>query len=292
MADRRLYETHMHTPLCKHAEGEIAAYAAVAEQHGLAGIIVTCHNPLPDGFSGDVRMAENEWDTYLRMVAEARAEWRGRIDIRLGLECDYYPRFESHLRRQVVAADFAYLLGSVHAHLRVWRECFQPVDSDELLAVYVEQILRVAECGLFDTVAHPELLLAKKCLSADFDPRRFLDAMDARLPRIAATGVAMELNTSAGLSSERGRAYMPDLLRLYHQHGVSVVVGSDAHRPQRVADRWPVALRMLADAGFATVGCVLDRRRHEIPLTDATTTLAAPPSTATGDVAANLDFTA
>ena len=46
-----LYETHMHTPLCKHAAGEPEDYAEVAQRRGLKGIIVTCHNPAPDGFS-------------------------------------------------------------------------------------------------------------------------------------------------------------------------------------------------------------------------------------------------
>ena len=50
-----LYETHMHTPLCKHARGEPEAYAAVAEQRGLKGIIVTCHNPTDNGWAPEVR---------------------------------------------------------------------------------------------------------------------------------------------------------------------------------------------------------------------------------------------
>ena len=36
-----LYESHCHTPLCKHASGSPSEYAAVAEQRGLKGLIVT-----------------------------------------------------------------------------------------------------------------------------------------------------------------------------------------------------------------------------------------------------------
>ncbi len=285
MSESMLYETHMHTPLCRHAEGEVGSYAAVAEQRGLTGVIVTCHNPLPDGFSGDVRMAEDEMPLYLRLVADAREAWRGRMDVRLGMECDYYPRFEDYLRRQTAAADFDYLLGSVHAHLRVWRDAFEPTSPDALVELYCQQLRCVAECGLFDAVAHPELLLSKKCLPADYEPRRFLDALDRTLSAVAATGVAMELNTSAGLASERGRGYMPDLLRLYRQHGLAVVIGSDAHTPRRVAEGWPLALRILAEAGFEHVSLVLERRRCKVPLADAAASLAA------GE-AAHLDFRA
>ena len=51
MTERIVYESHSHTPLCKHAFGQPTEYAAVAEQRGLQGLIVTCHNPMPDGFS-------------------------------------------------------------------------------------------------------------------------------------------------------------------------------------------------------------------------------------------------
>jgi histidinol-phosphatase (PHP family) len=40
-----LYETHLHTPLCRHAFGPPEAYAAVARQRGLKGIISPATTP-------------------------------------------------------------------------------------------------------------------------------------------------------------------------------------------------------------------------------------------------------
>ena len=67
-----IYESHSHTPLCKHADGWPVDYAAVAEERGLKGLIVTCHNPMPDGFSSGVRMAESEFGRYLEIIEEAK----------------------------------------------------------------------------------------------------------------------------------------------------------------------------------------------------------------------------
>jgi hypothetical protein len=39
------YDSHMHTPLCKHAWGEPEEYAQQALKAGLKGIIFTCHCP-------------------------------------------------------------------------------------------------------------------------------------------------------------------------------------------------------------------------------------------------------
>ena len=70
-----LYESHSHTPLCKHASGSPSDYAAVAEARGLKGIIITCHAPLPDNLGIEHRMAPEQYDEYIDLVAAAREEF-------------------------------------------------------------------------------------------------------------------------------------------------------------------------------------------------------------------------
>ena len=43
------------------------------------------------------RCAEAEFDQYVAMVENARQEWMGRVDIRLGMESDYIPGMEPWL---------------------------------------------------------------------------------------------------------------------------------------------------------------------------------------------------
>src|SRR4051812_47376133 len=112
-----LYESHMHTPLCKHAQGEPGEYAAVAEERGLKGIIVTCHNPPINGWSPTVRMEESQFETYVLMVERARLAWAGHVDVRLGMECDYVPGMEDALAKQLQRAEFNHVLGSVHPQI-------------------------------------------------------------------------------------------------------------------------------------------------------------------------------
>jgi len=117
MPEPLLFETHSHTPLCKHAVGMPTEYAAVAEARGLRGLLVTCHNPMPDGFSAGVRMSPEQFDEYVDLVAQTRDEWEGRVDVRLGLEADYFEGFEGWLERQLNSAEFHYVLGSVHPQI-------------------------------------------------------------------------------------------------------------------------------------------------------------------------------
>lgn len=268
-----LYESHMHTPLCKHAYGEPEAYAAVAAQRGLQGIIVTCHNPPIDGWSPSVRMADAEFDTYVQIVERARQAWAGRVDVRLGLECDYVPGMEAALAEQLGRAEFHHVLGSVHPQIAQYKERYFTGDTLAFQRTYFEHLALAAETGLFDTLSHPDLV--KNEFPQEWDPARLADTLEASLDRIAAAGVAMELNTS-GLQKR-----LPEMnpgrtiLATMHARGIPVVVGADAHTPQRVAADYVPALQLLQETGYTHVSLFLNRQRQEVAIDTALANLQA-----------------
>ena len=259
-----LYEMHMHTPLCKHARGEPGEYASVAEQRGLAGIVVTCHNPTNDGWSPDVRMSLAEFDQYVAMVENARQEWMGRVDIRLGIESDYIPGMEPWLETLNGMAEFHHVLGSVHPHLEDYRDRFYTGDFAAYVAKYFDHIAMAAETGLFDTIAHPDLV--KRVSPDQWDPTRAMGSICPSLDRIARAGTAMELNTS-GLNAECGEVYPnKPMLGEMLKRNIPVVLGADAHDPGRVAADFENALDILSSVGYTHINIFLDRQRREIPI--------------------------
>ena len=266
-----LYESHMHTPLCKHAQGEPEAYAAVAEARGLAGIIVTCHNPPIDGWSPGVRMADNQFDSYVQMVERAQRAWVGRVDVRLGMECDFVPGMEEALVKQLQRAEFNHILGSVHPQIAQYRERYFSGDVLAFQRTYFEHLAMAAETGLFDTLAHPDLV--KNEYPDEWQVERLTDTLGKSLDRIAAAGTAMEMNTS-GLQKKLpemnpGRTILVEM----HARGIPVVLGADAHVPQRVAADYVPALQLLSDVGFTHVNFFLNRQRQEVSIERALTSL-------------------
>jgi histidinol-phosphatase (PHP family) len=259
-----LYESHMHTPLCKHAQGEPEEYAAVALERGLRGIIVTCHNPSIDGFSPGVRMSEAQFDSYVQMVERASQAWEGRVDVRLGMECDYLPGMEAALEKQLQLAEFNHILGSVHPQLAEYKQRYFSGDSVAFQRTYFEHLAMAAETGLFDTLSHPDLV--KNEFPNEWQAERLADSVAASLDRIAAAGTAMELNTS-GLQKRvqemnPGRA----MLEMMHARSIPVVLGADAHVPGRVAADFVTALQLLAEIGFEKVSFFLNRQRQEVSI--------------------------
>lgn len=266
-----LYESHCHTPLCKHAVGAPEEYAAMAEARGLKGIIFTCHAPLPGGFAPEVRMAPEQFDDYVAMVARAREAFAGRVDVRLGLESDYYPGVEPWLEKLHARAPLHHVLGSVHYQMRDYRALFYRGDVPAYQELYYDHLARSAETGLFDTLAHPDLIKNEAPDQWSFE--RVRPHVVRALDRIAATGVAMELNTSGLLKALPEMNPSPSQLGLMRERGIPVVLGADAHMPRRVADGYAMALRMLQAAGYAEVSYFLERRRHEVPITEALASL-------------------
>jgi len=266
-----LYESHSHTPLCGHAVGEPEEYAAMAELRGLKGIIFTCHCPLPGGFAADVRMAPKEFDVYVAMVARARKAFAGRVDVRLGLESDYYPGVEPWLRKLHAREPLHHVLGSVHYQMRDYRALFYRGDFAEYQEIYYDHLARSAESGLFDTLAHPDLI--KNEAPDQWDFRKVRPHVIRALDRIATTGVAMELNTSGIFKALPEMNPSLSQLLLMRERGIPVVLGADAHTPRRVADGYAKALRMLQTAGYSEVSYFLDRKRHAVPIVDALASL-------------------
>jgi histidinol-phosphatase (PHP family) len=271
-----LYESHMHTPLCKHAYGLPGEYAEVARQRGLKGIIVTCHSPMPEGFSPGIRMHNDEWPLYLDLIQEAAEAWAGEVEVLPGLESDYFPGYEGWLEKLHARTELNHVLGSVHPHTREYIEAYDRGTFKQLQANYFNHLADAAETGLFDTLAHPDLV--KNQNPKGWDVKKALPVILKALDRIAATGVAMELNTSGLNKAVPEMNPGPQILWEMASRDIPVVIGADAHVPDRCADHYEEALHLLDEAGYREVSYFIKRQRRTVTINDALASLRAPAS--------------
>ena len=267
MAAIMLYESHSHTPMCKHARGEPEEYAEAARLRGLGGLIVTCHNPMPDGYSSGVRMSIDEWDDYIELVERARTACAGTIDVRLGLEADYFPGYESWLEEQIASADLHYVLGSVHPNVDEYKQRYWQGDAVDFQRLYFEMLAEAAETRLFDCLSHPDII--KNDPELDWKPDAIMADVCNALDRIAETGIAMELNTSGAHKIVEQMNPFPEMLVEMCNRKIPVVIGADAHRPERVGDGFEAALDLLQECGYTSASVFLDRRRHDVEIDSA-----------------------
>lgn len=272
------YDSHMHTPLCKHAHGEPEEYAEMALQRGLKGIIFTCHSPMPEGWWHQVRMDISQLDEYLAMVERTRQAYAGRLDVRVGMEMDFFPGFEWWVESLNERCEFHHVLGSVHFFGVDYKAKFWKGDLLAFQKQYFTHLAESAETGLFDTLAHPDLV--KNMQPADYTFEQIAEHLGTCLDRIAATGVAMELNTSGRLKAAPEFNPGPQILAMMRERNIPVVLGSDSHVPRRVASDFGDALDALEDAGYNKVSHFLARKRLDLNIGEVRASLNLLPQEA------------
>ena len=259
------YDSHMHTPLCRHAIGEPEEYAKVGKARGLKGIIMTCHSPMPHAFSHAVRMAPSEFDDYVSLIARATKKMaKEGFEVRLGMESDWYPGMEDWLKDLHQRAEFHYILGSVHYHIPEYREEFWKGDAMAFQRGYFLHLAEAAESGLFDSISHPDLV--KNFFPDTWSHAAVEDTVIEALDRIQASGVAMELNTSGIHKAVPEMNPGIEMLKLMGERKIPVVLGSDSHQPKRVGAQFDIALDLLLNAGYEEVSFFLERKRHSLPI--------------------------
>ena len=225
---------HSHTPRCGHAEGSEREYVEAALRVGLETLGFSDHTPW-DYFDHPyrnkrVRMALEELPSYADTVRALAAEYRGRIEILLGVEAEYYPKYFSRLLELLRLNGVRYMILGQHFYGNELGEpsCGRPTDDPTRLASYVDQTIEALQTGLFSYFAHPDLI---RFTGADEEYRRQM----RRLCRAAKeSGTPLEINL---LGIREGRNY-PDerFWRLAAEEGNSVVLGCDAHRPGDILD--------------------------------------------------------
>ena len=169
--------------LCHHAVGAPLEYVAAARAAGLAEVGFSDHSPMadPEPFD-DWRMPRAELPRYVDWVLEAR-ERSAPFPVRLGLECDFIVGHEAWIEELATLAPWDYLIGSVHYLAPGWavddpRHISRFTASDtaagEIWALYWREYERCVASGLFDFVAHPDLV-KKFGHRPDGDLRRYYE---------------------------------------------------------------------------------------------------------------------
>jgi histidinol-phosphatase (PHP family) len=212
-------------------------------------------------------MSLEEVPLYVREVDELRGLFPS-LEIRLGIEVDYIPETVGRLPELLRDYPFDYIMGSIH-FIDGWLfdhpsyiDEYEGRDLFELWSRYFDLLGDAAECGLFDALAHPDLI--KKF---GFRPGEDVGGLYRTcLDRVAGAGLAVEVNT-AGLRKPVEEIYpAEDFLRMCWKRDIPVMLGSDAHSPDEVGEDFDRALQLLRLVGYEELTLFNQRKRFGLPL--------------------------
>lgn len=262
-----LPDYHIHTALCRHAEGDVADYLSEAATKGLSEICFTDHAPNPDGYDHAHRMGMEDFPGYREAVAGLQND--ESPGVLFGIEADYYQGCEPFLKSWLPAQGFDFVLGSVH-FINGWgfdnpeeRYVWESADISATWRKYFESLMMLIDTCLFDAVAHMDI--PKKF--GHRPPDRELREMVAPvLDRMAEMGMGMELNTS-GLRKPVAEIYpCPMIVSLACERDIPICFGSDAHSPMDVGADFEAALKLARGAGYKDYFRIRQRKMERILL--------------------------
>lgn len=253
---------HTHTPLCMHAEGTPEAYVDAAVARGLSEYGIADHAPTGSEFFDDWRMLESQLPEYFEWVERAKSHAGDKIPVRVGMECDWLPGCGSWIQDLRGRYPWDYLIGSVHYiqdgdnwdfdNPKWVGSRWNEADIEEVWQKYWAAYIDMADSGLFDILAHPDLI-KKFGHRPDGDLSRFYEPV---IDALAASGSIIELNT-AGWHKPCAEQYPHSkFLELARDGGVDLVISSDAHHPDEVARDFQRAQELAKRAGYVETALV------------------------------------
>ena len=190
----------------------VERYRAVAGERGIAELGVSEHIYRFEQALAVWRhpfwlpYAHDDIDAYCAFVRE-------QTDLRLGIEADFVPGGEDRMAELLGARDFDYVVGAVHfvREGAVDMDDYSVWDSgrsaEEIWRRYFQTLGEAARSGLFDVLAHPDLvkMWGGERPLPEGDLRRYYElAMDG----IAESNIAVEVST-AGLRKRAGSSIRP-----------------------------------------------------------------------------------
>lgn len=237
---------HTHYSICRHAEGSVDEYINRAIKLGYKTLAITEHIPFPKEMTEVIiskRMYIDQLDDYINEINSKKEEYKNKIEILLGLECEYLDFLEPLIEEVSKKCDFL-ILGQHYIKVKNKYKSIYNVSEENYLDIYFSTAHRALSTGLFKIFAHPDIFLWKV---KDWNP--YLEKKSKELIECAIkNNVLIELNTNGIRFGYRKEKYFyynnkkvycyPNyyFLKLANDLGAKIILNDDAHDPNDLHD--------------------------------------------------------
>ncbi len=253
------YNYHAHTTRCLHATGTDEQYVLAAIEAGFDEIGFSDHSPWNfDGYVSWMRMHENELEDYCSSVKALREKYKDRINIKLGLECEYFPKYLPWLREMIEKHSIDYIILGHHYCVDEPGSLYNGgMTAPDEIYRYRDDIVEAMDTGLFSYVAHPDLFMRGY---PEFDSHCEKVTEDI-IRKAIETATPLEYNllglSHAVTDGKVGYPY-PDFWQAVSEMKPPVTIGIDAHAPEAYLDTatFEGGIKTLSELGLSCVDCI------------------------------------
>lgn len=195
-------------------------------------------------------------DSYLYEFLKWREKYADKITLVFGLELGLQPHLAKKNAAFAKAHEYDFIIAS--SHLSNGKDPYYPAfyegrPQEEAYREYFESILDNLKCfSNFDVYGHLDYVVRYGPRKDDgYTYEQYRDILDRILEKLIQDGKGIELNTGGLTNGLREANPCTAILRRYKELGGEIItVGSDAHKPERIAAYFERAATMLTDCGF------------------------------------------
>lgn len=223
---------HTHTTRCMHATGSDEDYVRSAIRGGFQILGFSDHTPWKyrTDYVAGMRMLPQELPDYVESLQVLREKYSNQINIKIGLECEYFPNYLHWLKEQINEYKLDYIILDNHYYHTDEKFPYfgRHTDSRDMLDLYEESAIEGMESGLYCCLAHPDLFMRSY---PAFDRHCML--ISRHICRAAARlDIPLEYNIGRWLLNEiddTATYPCPEFWRIAANEGCTAIIGLDAH---------------------------------------------------------------
>lgn len=261
---------HTHSRYCD-GKGEPLEYVEYALNHGFSHLGFSGHAPVP--FENTFAISQEDFADYCAEIQSLKQYFKGKIDIKLGLEIDYIPGILEDFTPLMEKGNLDYCIGSVHlVNKRSNPEALWFIDGshqetyDKGLNTIFDGNIREGVKAFFyqnnemicnakpTIVGHfDKIVMHNRNRYFTYDEPWFQDLLMETVHLIKEQHLIAEINTR-GLYKKRHDDFYPakSTIQKMNELNIPVLVGSDAHSPENL-DQFEGAFEFLRAINYRNV---------------------------------------
>lgn len=259
-----LADCHNHTCFSGDSDAPVRGQIERAIALGMQEMCITDHHDY-DVDSGAIDF-NLDIPRYIKEMQQMKEEYRGRIELRIGIELGLQPHLKSYFQELLSTYSFDYVIGSthfVHGLDPYYPEFFDKRSEEEGYREYFEVLLENCQkLDCYDSLGHLDYVVRYgPNRNRFYSYKAYQEPIDAILKLVIEKGKALECNT-AGFAKGLGQPHPhPDILKRYRQMGGELItVGSDAHNAENLGYAFAQTEELLKECGFRYYAVYVDRK--------------------------------
>ena len=275
-----MIDSHIHTHY-SHGSSEVFEVIEYAIEQGMTNIGFSEHYhykffkdlglPTIQGCPVD-GISPERFKLYHKSVERAKKYYKNKINIRLGVEVDYLEDKKEALKKSLNEQpflndykeknpkrhyDFDFIMGATHfigSPLKYFSD-YEHKGNNWMIDAYFTAIKDCIKSKLFDIIAHPDLIK----FFVDKKEKDYLHYLEEIVDLLDKHKMAVDVNTDYMKSSKTGLVDKerimpsPKMLKMCHEKNIPLVLGSDAHRSEKIANNFQEAKKLLKNLGINTL---------------------------------------